>query len=378
MQAGSTCSSPPSVPSACFMFPRHSLFLATLPLPPANITASEGLFRLGIVGSLVTQLVQVFVVLALYKVLAPVGRNHALLMVIFVLLAVPIAMLNELNHVAVLGLVTGGDSSLAAAGLPLFLNLHEHGIMIAHLFWGLWLFPMGYLVFRSGYLPKLIGVLLMIGCFGYLVDSATFFLLSDFGVTVSEFTFVGELLLPLWLVFRGVNVEGWERAGACSCPNIGCAKASNASKKGNQMLQAHNDIGSAANLHIQALRDEAERAHAVAFIHQEPKHPTFRLRLKPDKPTVRSEGMKGESRKRRETFMTSEGSSKLILLVSLGFAAAAVFLSYLFPNTDSLQTATLVLITLWPIPFACLVNIKREFVTKPLDKPLSEDEKEQS
>jgi hypothetical protein len=70
---------------------------------------------------------------------------------------------------------------------------------------------MGYLVFKSGFLPRILGVLLMIGCFGYLIDSFIFFLYPDFDVTISQFTFIGELLLPLWLLIKGVNVEQWEQ-----------------------------------------------------------------------------------------------------------------------------------------------------------------------
>jgi len=70
---------------------------------------------------------------------------------------------------------------------------------------------MGYLVFKSGFLPGVIGVLLMIGCFGYLIDSVIFFLFPDVDVTISSFTFIGELLLPLWLVIKGVDVEQWEK-----------------------------------------------------------------------------------------------------------------------------------------------------------------------
>jgi hypothetical protein len=95
--------------------------------------------------------------------------------------------------------------------VPLFLDLHEHGINIAGIFWGLWLFPMGYLVFKSGFLPRILGVLLMIGCFGYLIDSATFFLFPNFDASIAQFTFIGELLLPLWLLIKGVNVEQWEK-----------------------------------------------------------------------------------------------------------------------------------------------------------------------
>ncbi len=183
----------------------------------SNIIASEGLFRLSIVSALVTQLVNLLLVLVLYKLLKPVNKNHAVLMVILFLVSVPITMLNELNQFAALLLLSGADhltvftADQLQALVLLFLDLHEHGILITGIFWGLWLFPMGYLVFKSGYIPRIIGVLLMIGCFGYLIDSFMAFLFPNFGVSIAQFTFVGEVLLPLWLLIRGVNVERWEK-----------------------------------------------------------------------------------------------------------------------------------------------------------------------
>ncbi|MFQ6062344.1 MAG: DUF4386 domain-containing protein [Methanosarcinales archaeon] len=183
----------------------------------SNIMANELIFHLSIVSALIVQIVQIFLVLVLYKLLKPVNKNHALLMVIFILVAVPIAMLNELNHFAVLLLLSGADYLAVftidqlQAMMSLFLELHQHGIIIAQIFWGLWLFPMGYLVFKSGYLPRILGVLLIIGGFGYLIDSFTLFLFPKFGVTISKFTFLGEVLFPLWLLIKGVNVEQWEK-----------------------------------------------------------------------------------------------------------------------------------------------------------------------
>jgi len=183
----------------------------------SNIMASESLFRLSIVSALMVQLVNILVVLTLYKLLKPVNRNIALLMVIFLLAAVPIAMLNELNQFAALLLLSGADyltvftADQLQALVPLFLDLHELGTLIAGIFWGLWLFPMGYLVFKSGFLPRILGVLLMIGCFGYLIESFGTFLLPNFEVEIGLFTFWGEVLLPLWLLIKGVNVEQWEK-----------------------------------------------------------------------------------------------------------------------------------------------------------------------
>jgi hypothetical protein len=133
------------------------------------------------------------------------------------LLGVPIAMLNELNQFAVLFLSSGADSlrvftpGQLHALASLFLNLHNDGITIAGLFWGLWLFPMGYLVFESGFLPRILGILLMIGCAGYLIQSFAALLLPNLDVNIALVTFWGEVLFPLWLVIKGVNVEQWEK-----------------------------------------------------------------------------------------------------------------------------------------------------------------------
>ena len=183
----------------------------------SNIMANQTLFRVSIVSALITQVVQIFVVLYLYKILKPVNKNHAVLMVVFSLVAVPIAMLNELNHFAVLLLLNGTDyltfftSDQIQSLVALFLDLRVTGIFIAQIFWGLWLFPMGYLVYKSGFLPKIIGALLIVAVFGYLADSFIFFFVPDFGITFSEFTFLGELLITFWLLIKGVNVEQWEK-----------------------------------------------------------------------------------------------------------------------------------------------------------------------
>lgn len=174
-----------------------------------NIIANESLFRLSIVSALLVQLVNLTVVLLLYKLLSPVNKNVARMMVLFIVLAIPIAMLNELTNSAALLLAQRADRPLDL--IALFLDLHEYGIQIAGIFWGLWLFPMGYLVFRSNYIPKIIGIALMIGCFGYLADAFIFLLFPEFGMTFAEFLFVGEVLLPLWLLIKGVNVEQWQK-----------------------------------------------------------------------------------------------------------------------------------------------------------------------
>ena len=70
---------------------------------------------------------------------------------------------------------------------------------------------MGYLVFKSGFLPRIIGILLIIAGFGYVIDSFALFLLPDLNIDISQFTFIGELLMLLWLLIKGVNIEQWEK-----------------------------------------------------------------------------------------------------------------------------------------------------------------------
>ena len=181
-----------------------------------QILASETLFRLGFVSELVGQAIFILLALVLYRLLRQVNRNQAVLMVVLVVVAVTITCLNMLNQFAALLLLNGGDylavfpAEQLEAMVLLFLNLHKVGYLIAQVFFGLWLLPLGILVYRSGFLPRIIGVLLMVACFGYLADVLTFSLLPDFELVVSEFTFVGELLLMLWLLIKGVNAERWE------------------------------------------------------------------------------------------------------------------------------------------------------------------------
>jgi len=186
-----------------------------------NIMASEGLFRAGIIAWIIGQTTYILLPLVLYKLLKPVNKNHAVLMVILLLLSVPIAFTNELNKFAVLLLLSGADYLTAFAPDQLhaqvmfFLDLYEDGIFIANIFWGLWLFPFGYLVFKSGFLPRILGVLLIIGSFGYVIDSFAHLFFLDYKAIVSQIVlvpnFISEFAIFMWLLIKGVNVEQWKK-----------------------------------------------------------------------------------------------------------------------------------------------------------------------
>jgi len=181
----------------------------------SNIMASESLFRFGIASTLFNAIANIFLALALYQLLKVANKNMASLMVIFSLVGVPIAMLNELAQLAVVQLLSGADylnvftAEQLQALAYLFLRLHTQGLNIAQIFWGLWLFPMGYLVFKSGFFPKILGILLMIGCFGYVIQSFAAFL--GYNLDIILYTSWGELALLLWLLIKGVNVEQWNK-----------------------------------------------------------------------------------------------------------------------------------------------------------------------
>ncbi len=180
-----------------------------------NIAAHELLFRLGIVADLFSGTILIFLVLALYRLLKGVNQNHAVLMVILGgVMPAAIDFFNVLNDAAALMLVRGADF-LSVFEKPqrdalamLFLRLHHQEIVAAEILWGLWLFPLAILVYRSRFLPRFLGVWLMINGFAYLAMSLTGLLLPHYEHMVSNITFpaiLGEMAFMLWLVIMGAT-----------------------------------------------------------------------------------------------------------------------------------------------------------------------------
>jgi hypothetical protein len=194
----------------------------------SNIAASETLFRLGIAAQLISQILFMWVALALYDLLKGVNQRHASIMLTLIVISIPGAFLNELNAIAALVLVRGAhflsifEKPQRDALAMLFLNLHSHGFDVLAIFWGLWLLPLGLLVYRSGFFPRILGVLLMVNCFTYLVNSFTSLLLPQYEVIVSRWmmplTF-GELLFMFWLLIMGANPK--PLAGPASSAAVG-------------------------------------------------------------------------------------------------------------------------------------------------------------
>jgi hypothetical protein len=180
----------------------------------SNILASEWLFRLGFVSFLVGLILQLFLVHVLYELFKSVDKGQARLMVILVVAGVSVAFLNNLNQYAPIVLLSGAEhlSAFNPAQLQtlamVFLDMYNNGIMVAEIFWGLWLIPLGILVYKSRFVPKVLGVLLIVGCFGHLLSFLSTFLFPDYSailIPISEMVMFGELPVFLWLLIKGVK-----------------------------------------------------------------------------------------------------------------------------------------------------------------------------
>ena len=184
-----------------------------------NIMASESLWRISIAGDLILLVCAVALTLILYVLLRPVNKNLALLAVFFNLVECAIDGVNKLNLVAALFL-SGGAEYLKAfeprqlqALAYLSLKLHAYGYAISLVFFGIVCLIFGYLLFRSGYFPKAIGVLMAIAGLSYLTNSFTLILAPTFSKTISPIlvlAFIGELSFCLWLIVKGVNITKWK------------------------------------------------------------------------------------------------------------------------------------------------------------------------
>jgi hypothetical protein len=179
-----------------------------------RVRASETLLRLSIGSELFGLIVFIFVVLALYQLFKPVNEKHALAMATLLLISLPISFLSVVNEMAAL-VVASGASFLSGFDQPqldtlayLFFRLHSQGLVVAQIFWGLWLFPFGVLVIRSGFIPRFLGYLLFIAGVGYIANSLAALLLPAQRDVVARFADIlqmAELPIIFWLLIWGAK-----------------------------------------------------------------------------------------------------------------------------------------------------------------------------
>ncbi|WPO89961.1 DUF4386 domain-containing protein [Chryseobacterium sp. HR92] len=181
-----------------------------------NISSSVQLFRVSIASSIICYIAFTLLPLVLYKLLEVVDDRYAKLMVILALISIPISFINLQNKFSVLTIIEGADYlkifdlKQLQAQMMFLLSSYNKGLLIAQIFWGLWLFPFGYLVYKSGFLPKVLGIFLMLGCFGYLINVFGRIAVPHF----SDYLISGYITLPatigeigtcLWLLLVGIR-----------------------------------------------------------------------------------------------------------------------------------------------------------------------------
>jgi hypothetical protein len=187
-----------------------------------RLRAFGTLLRMGIGAELVGFSIFIFVALVLYRLFKPVSERNALAMMVLFLISAPISFINIVNEIAALELAGGaGRANYLSAIDPhvrdslayLFLNLHDAGNMVAQVFWGLWLVPFGICVIRSGFIPRFLGVLLLIAAPGYVASSVGELVLPAYAPAIGQVTGIltlAELPIIFWLLIWGARPQ---RAG---------------------------------------------------------------------------------------------------------------------------------------------------------------------
>ena len=184
-----------------------------------NIMASAGLFRVSIAAELVILLSEIVLLVLLYVLLKPVSKTLSLVAAVSRLAMTTIHGINVLNNVIVLlllggaGYVTVFAPNQLHALVTLFLDAKSYGFSIGVAFLALHAAILSYLIFKSGYFPKVLGVLFMIATLGYLIDSFALVLVANHKTGAVYFALpiaIAEIAFPLWLLFKGVNVRKWE------------------------------------------------------------------------------------------------------------------------------------------------------------------------
>ncbi len=179
-----------------------------------NILANEFLFRLGFASDLIMMVIFLLLPFVLYKLLHTVDKNLAILMVICVMVSVPINMLNLLNEYSSLHLLTGAEYlnvfaiEQIKAQAMLSYDLYLHGYEIANIFFALWLVPLGLLVYKSRFLPRVLGILLVVGGCGLFLEVFIHFLFPGLVIVNTILLIpqtIAEFLFLIWTLIRGIN-----------------------------------------------------------------------------------------------------------------------------------------------------------------------------
>lgn len=179
-----------------------------------NITAAETLYRVDLLIGFVTLLLFAFLVVMLHRLFREVDGSQAMLMVVLVSIGIAVSLANMLHKFTPLVLLSGADylSAFAPAQVEAMalnaLRQHGQGAAVSTTFWGLWLFPFGFLVIRSGFIPRVFGFLLLVAGIAYLAGGVTSLVLPEYRPVVSRAVmplYFGEVPVIFWLLFKGAR-----------------------------------------------------------------------------------------------------------------------------------------------------------------------------
>jgi hypothetical protein len=206
---------------AHFIVPEEIIVTGDAEATAQNIVESETLFRFGAIGGeLLILLSEIVLSIILYVLLKPVSKTLSLIAAVSRLAMTTIHGLNLLNYFFVL-LLLGDDSYLTVfepdqlnALVLLFLEAHSYGFAIGIAFLAIHVFVLGYLIYRSGFFPKILGILFIVAAVGYSIDTFAILVTDSYDTTpaiIALMIAVGELAFPLWLLIKGVNAQEWEK-----------------------------------------------------------------------------------------------------------------------------------------------------------------------
>jgi uncharacterized protein DUF4386 len=195
------------------LIPNALVVRGDAPATAGHLRASEALFRMGIASELCYQVLFLFLGLALYRLFESVSKRTATQLLILVLVSIPVTFLDVVNQLAAL-ILAGAPPFMATFTRPqldslayLFLRLHGEAIGIVWVFWALWLVPFGLLALRSGFVPKILGLLLLLAAAGDLLRAVTglFPTIPAFAEKTGGIVGLGELPIVFWLLIRGAK-----------------------------------------------------------------------------------------------------------------------------------------------------------------------------
>jgi hypothetical protein len=181
-----------------------------------NIISHELLFRTGILNNIISNTIFMFLVLVLYRMFKQVNENQAKLMFALVIVQIPCVFIMEAFNITSLMILKGEilktfELSQRQDLAMLFLKINDYGTLPLEMFWGLWLLPFGLLAYKSEFIPRIFGILLVIGGIAYMIDSTIGIFIPSYSSFVKYPTLllvaIGEISITLWLLIKGVKIK---------------------------------------------------------------------------------------------------------------------------------------------------------------------------